>query len=154
MARLNVRSGLGPGDPEVPVAVLVIDSDGTPGERALSSYSAFGHEGDQVSYLLQTDGWAEHSYTGERLAVDIALHPGGLERLGVDPADFPVRSSFDANYVLVLHAETTVDPAMAGQVWEGTAVFTSPGEDWPLVLAPPPEEPYGDEEEDDGPVKE
>lgn len=163
MARLYVRSGLDPDNREAPVAVLVVDPDGTSGERALHRLGAYCHEGAGVFYLLQTDGWAEHSRTGDRLAVDIAVYPIGLEQVHVDPADFPVRSTVDPRAVLVLHAETTVDPAVTGQLSDGTVVFTAAAdtplddviaseEDLPIVLAPPPEE--LDDEEDDGPLKE
>ncbi|MFJ2193280.1 hypothetical protein ACIOJE_35940 [Kitasatospora sp. NPDC087861] len=161
MARLYVRPGLDPDEPDAPVAVLLVDPDGSPGERAMERLGAYCYEGDGVFYLVQTDGWAEHAREGGRLAVDIAVYPAALKAVDVDPADFPLRSTVDSRAVLVLHAETTVDPEPDVQLSEGTAVFTCarPGttlddvlasaEDWPIVLAPPPEELQEDDPPDE-----
>ncbi|MGW1173800.1 hypothetical protein ACWD4P_08750 [Kitasatospora sp. NPDC002543] len=141
MARLHIRSGLDPDEPATPVAVLVVDPDGTPGEQAVARLAGHCYEGDEVLHLVRTDGWAEHSHDGGRLTVGIAVHPGVLDRAGVDPAA-----------VLVLRAEATVDQALADRLHEGTAVFTAapdtaldellgPDGDWPMLLAPPPEQP-------------
>ncbi|MEU3570317.1 hypothetical protein AB0E96_18115 [Kitasatospora sp. NPDC036755] len=152
MARLHIRSGLDPDEPATPVAVLVVDPDGTPGEQAVARLAGHCYEGDEVLHLVRTDGWAEHSHDGGRLTVGIAVHPGVLDRAGVDPAGFPLRSAADPAAVLVLRAEATVDQALADRLHEGTAVFTAapdttldellgPDGDWPMLLAPPPEQP-------------
>ncbi|MFF2543067.1 hypothetical protein ACFVUY_10955 [Kitasatospora sp. NPDC058063] len=152
MARLHVRSGLDPDEPDTPAAVLVADPDGTPGERALARLGTNCYEGDGVLYLVQTDGWAEHAYDGDRLTVAVAAHPAVLERTESDPADFPARSAADPSAVIVLSVEAVVDPATAGRLAEGAAVLVAApdtpldellgsGDDWPMLLAPPPERP-------------
>ncbi|MEV7355537.1 MULTISPECIES: hypothetical protein [unclassified Kitasatospora] len=151
MARLYVRPGPNPDEPDAPAAVLVVDPDGTPGERALDRLGSYCYEGDGVFYLVQTDGWFEPSLEGDRLAISVAVYPVALEQVGVDPADFPDRSTVDPRAHLVLRAGTTVDPVLPAWFDEGLAVFTAgPGtpledllaseDDWPIILAPPPEE--------------
>ncbi|MEU1285847.1 hypothetical protein [Kitasatospora sp. NPDC005856] len=152
MARLHVRSGLDPDEPDTPVAVLVVDPDGTPGEQALARLGGHCYEGDGVFYLVQTDGWSEHAYEDGLLTVGIAVHPAVLERAEVDPAGFPLRSATDPAAVLLLRAEAAVDPGLAGRLQEGTAVLTAPpgtplddllgpDGDWPMIVAGPPEHP-------------
>ncbi|MFJ6378631.1 hypothetical protein ACIQI7_01300 [Kitasatospora sp. NPDC092039] len=152
MARLYVRPGLDPDEPDAPVAVLVVDPDGTPGERAVDRLGAHCYEGDEVRHLVRTDGWAEHAYADGRLTVAVAVHPAVLERTETDPAGFPLRSAADPRAVVVLRAGTAVDPEAADRLAEGTVVLTAapdlpldgllgPDGDWPMLLAPPPEQP-------------
>ncbi|MFC5663157.1 hypothetical protein ACFP3U_09195 [Kitasatospora misakiensis] len=149
MARIYVRSGINPDDPGAPVVALLVDPDGPPGERAVAKLGWYGYEGDGASYLLPTDGWAEHALDGERLTVAVAAYPSALERLGADPAAFPERSPAVPKAALVLHAEAAVDPALYARAGAATAVFAAgpglalddvlAGEDaWPVVLPPPP----------------
>ncbi|MFF0411728.1 hypothetical protein ACFYUY_14960 [Kitasatospora sp. NPDC004745] len=163
MARLSVRSGLYPDAPLVPVAVLLVDPEGGPGERALNRLGSYCHEGDGVFHLVQTDGWAEHAWAGGRLAVDVAVYPFALEQVGVDPAGFPVRSAVDPRAVVVLRVEAAVGPELAARLWEGTLVVRAAagtpveealaaGDDRPIVLAPPPEDDA--EDDDEGPDEE
>ncbi|MER7752660.1 hypothetical protein [Kitasatospora sp. NPDC097643] len=160
MARLYVRSGL---DPDLPTAVLVVDPDGTPGERAVVRLGAYCHEGSGAFYLLQTDGWAEHTRAGDRLTVAVAVYPVGLRALRVDPADFPARSAVDPRAALVLHVEAAVDPSLPAGLAEGTVVLVAaddtpldallgPGAEPPMLLAPPPET-LDEDEDTDGPVR-
>ncbi|MFE6051380.1 hypothetical protein ACFQ6N_11515 [Kitasatospora sp. NPDC056446] len=159
MARLYVRYGLDPDEPDTPVAVVVVDPDGTPGERALERLGGTCYEGDGVFCLVGTDGWAEQSVEDGRLTVGIAVYPAVLAGSEVDPGDFPLRSAVDPGAVLVLSVTTaldpTVDPARYGRLSEGTAVFTAspdtplddvlgPDGDWPMLLAGPPEAPAGE----------
>ncbi|MEU9076626.1 hypothetical protein [Kitasatospora sp. NPDC048538] len=164
MARLSVRSGLYPDAPLVPVAVLLVDPESGPGERALNRLGSYCHEGDGVFHLVQTDGWAEHAWAGGRLAVDVAVYPFALEQVGVDPAGFPVRSAVDPRAVVVLRAEAAVGPELAARLWEGTLVVRAAagtpveealaaGDDRPIVLAPPPEDDDA-EDGDEGPDEE
>ncbi|MFF2074826.1 hypothetical protein ACFVXG_08710 [Kitasatospora sp. NPDC058162] len=150
MARLYVRSDLDPSDRDAHVAVLVVDPDGTPGERALDRLGSYCYEGDGAFFLLPTDGWAERTLDGGRLTVSIAVYPYALEQVRVDPADFPVRSAVDPDAAVVLTAEAAV-PAPPVRFSEATAVFTgapgtpldallAAGEDWPMVLADGPAE--------------
>ncbi|WP_049653933.1 hypothetical protein [Kitasatospora sp. MY 5-36] len=150
MARLHVRSGLDPDEPDTPAAALVVDPEGTPGEQALERLGGHCYEGDEVLYLVQTDGWAEHSYDGGLLTVAVAVHPAVLERAEIDPAGFPLRSAADPAAVLVLRAETAVAPAVAERLAEGAAVLLGPPDtplddllgpdgDWPIILAGPPQ---------------
>ncbi|MEU8263693.1 hypothetical protein AB0C02_24095 [Micromonospora sp. NPDC048999] len=147
MARLYVRPGVNPDDPHVPVAVLVVDPDGTPGERAVARLGGCCYEGDGVVYLVQTDGWAERALAGGQLVVDIAVYPAVLQQVGVDPAGFPGRSAVDPQAVVVLHEETAVDPALSAGLAEATVVLTAGPDvpldellafedDWPMVVAP------------------
>lgn len=163
MARLYVRSGLDPDEPDVPVAVLVVDPEGTPGERAVARLDTYSHEVNGWACLLQTDGWVEHVRDGGQLAVAVALYPGTLLAVRVDPADFTDRSAVDPEAVVVLRAQTAAAPDASVRLSEGTAVFATSldipldeliatYDDWPMVLAPPPEEPYDDEE--DAPLEE
>nr|WP_223243142.1 hypothetical protein [Streptomyces sp. CBMA123] len=145
---MYVRAGLDPSDPDAQVAVLVVDPEGTPGERALDRLGSYCYEGDGAFFLLPTDGWAERTRVGDRLAVSIAVYPYALEQVEADPADFPVRSAVDPDAAVVLSAEVTV-PVRLGRFSEATAVFTgAPGtpldvllaaeDDWPMVLADGP----------------
>ncbi|MFI6639013.1 hypothetical protein [Streptomyces sp. NPDC050504] len=157
MPQLYVRSGVDPDDPNVPAAVLVIDPEGTLGERALARLGgAHCHEMDGWACLLQTDGWAEHTRDGNRLKVQVAVHPAALRAVDVDPADFPGRSAVDPAAVLVLRAETDTAPEPSVPLSEGTAIYASvldlpldellaAYDDWPMVLMPPPESPSGGE---------
>ncbi|MFE6049294.1 hypothetical protein ACFQ6N_00885 [Kitasatospora sp. NPDC056446] len=160
MTRLYVRPGLDPDEPDVPVAVLVVDPEGTPGERAVARLDIYCHEMDGWTGLLQTDGWAEHIRDGGRLEVAVAVYPGTLLAVRVDPAGFTERSAVDPEAVVLLRARTAAAPDASVRLSEGTAVFAT-GPDvpldeliatrvWPMVLAPPPEEPFdGSDDEDD-----
>ncbi|MFJ1614796.1 hypothetical protein ACIODT_17095 [Streptomyces sp. NPDC088251] len=150
MGRLYVRPGVDPDERDVPVAVLVVDPDGTPGERAVVRLGDYCHEMNGWACLLQTDGWAEHARDGGWLVVDVAVYPAALRAVGVDPADFPGRSAVDPEAVVVLRAQTAASPEPSVRLSEGTAVFTAGPDvsldellatydDWPMVLAPPPE---------------
>ncbi|MED7948119.1 hypothetical protein PUR61_08590 [Streptomyces sp. BE20] len=150
MARLHVRTGINPDDPDAPVVALLVDPEGPPGEQAVAKLGWYGHEGDGALFLLPTDGWAEHALDGDRLAVEVAVYPFTLEQIGADPADFPARSPIVPEATLVLRAETAVDPALYARAADtGTAVFTAApdrtldevlaGDDaWPVLLSPPP----------------
>ncbi|MFE1963137.1 hypothetical protein [Streptomyces sp. NPDC059479] len=147
-ARLYVRSGLDPDAPDTVFAVLVVDPDGTPAERAVAELGAYCYEGDGAVHLVRTDGWAERSLDAGLLTVGIAVHPVPLRQVGVDPADFPGRSAVDPQAMMVLSARTAADPALSARLAEPTAVFTAgpdvslddllKSEEWPMVLAPPP----------------
>ncbi|MBK3565386.1 hypothetical protein [Streptomyces sp. MBT62] len=151
MARLYVRSGIVPDDPDAAFPILVVDPDGTPGERAMARLGGHCYEGDGAFYLVRTDGWAERSVDSGRLAVGIAVHPVPLRQAGTDPADFPERSAIDPDAVLIVEARTTVDPELRARLSEPTVVFTAgpdvtldellaDDEEWPIMLAPPPSE--------------
>ncbi|MFB7272589.1 hypothetical protein [Streptomyces sp. NPDC056244] len=148
-ARLYVRSGLDPDAPDTVFAVLVVDPDGTPAERAVAGLGAYCYEGDGAFYLVRTDGWAERSLDAGLLTVSIAVYPVPLRQVSVDPAGFPDRSAVDPQAVMVLSARTAADPALSARLAEPTAVFTAgpdvsvddlltSEEEWPMVLAPPP----------------
>ncbi|MFF9350621.1 hypothetical protein [Streptomyces sp. NPDC014734] len=147
MARLHVRSGIDPDEPDVPVVTLVVDPEGTPGERAVARLGDCCYEGDGVFYLSRTDGWGEHTLDHDRLVVDIAVYPAVLARNGVDTTAFPDRSAVDPEAALVLRAETTVDPELYARADSSTVVLTAApdrtlddalGDDWPMLLAAPP----------------
>ncbi|GIH78229.1 hypothetical protein [Planobispora longispora] len=150
MVQLHLCSGIGPGDPDVPVVALVVDRDGLPGERALDRLGMYCHEWEGGLYLPQTDGWAERVLEGTRLVVDVAVYPIGLHKVGVGVAAFPSRSAIDPDALLVLRAEAVVDRRVYAQAAPETLVFTAdPGHTpddaitsglWPMVLAPPPTE--------------
>ncbi|MCL2731483.1 MAG: hypothetical protein FWE15_15835 [Actinomycetia bacterium] len=149
MARLYVRSGIDPDAPDTAFAILVVDPDGTPGERAVAELGGYCYEGDGALYLVRTDGWAEQSLDAGRLTVGVAVHPVALRHAGVDPADFADRSSADPQAVLVLEAHTLTEAALSERRAAPTAVFTAPPattvdellaseDEWPMLLAPPP----------------
>ena len=151
MARLYVRSGIAPDDPDAAFPILVVDPDGTPGERAMARLGGHCYEGEGAFYLVRTDGWAERSLDAGQLVVGVAVFPAPLRQAGVDPAEFPERSGIDPDAVLLLSARTTVDPALCARLSEPTAVFVggpdvtldellADDEEWPIMLAPPPPE--------------
>ncbi|MET8701392.1 hypothetical protein ACFVUH_15820 [Kitasatospora sp. NPDC058032] len=151
MARLYVRSGINPDDPDAPVVALLVDPDGPPGEQAVAKLGWYGYEGDGAFFLLPTDGWAEHSLDGDRLTVAVAAYPFTLRQIGADPDAFPERSPAAPEAALVLHADAVVDPGLYARAATATAVFSAgpglalddvlAGDDaWPVVLAPPPAE--------------
>ncbi|MEV8390172.1 MULTISPECIES: hypothetical protein [unclassified Streptomyces] len=150
MARLYVRPGIDPDEPDVPVVVLLVDPEGAPGERAVVRLGDYCHEVNGWACLLRTDGWAEHARDGGQLVVDVAVYPVALRAVGVDPADFPWRSAIDPEAVVVLRARTAAAPESSVRLAEGTTVFLAGPDvpldglltaydDWPMVLAPPPE---------------
>ncbi|MEU4804619.1 hypothetical protein [Actinosynnema sp. NPDC023587] len=149
MARIQVRPGIDPEQPDRPVVVVIVDPGGPLGERAVNSLSSYCYEGDGVLYLSQTDGWAETSLAGDRLTVAVVAHPAALKQVDVDPGLFPVRSAADPDAVVVLRVETRVDPRVFARAGAGAAVFAlGPDESledalaeeaWPIVVAPPPE---------------
>ncbi|MGI5489375.1 hypothetical protein [Microtetraspora malaysiensis] len=150
MARLCICPGVNPDEPDVPVVTLVVDPDGTSGERAVARLGDYCYEGDGVFFLLRTDGWAEHTLDDNGLVVDIAVYPFALGQIGVDSAEFPGRSAIDPEAALVLRAEGAVDPELYARTAPATAVFVASPErtldevltcedDWPVLLALPPE---------------
>ncbi|MEO3974101.1 hypothetical protein [Streptomyces sp. CAU 1734] len=150
MARLHVRTGVDPEEPDTPVVTLLADPDGPPGDRVVARLADHCYEGDEVLYLVRTDGWAEHSLDGGRLTVTVVLHPAVLARTGADLADFPEHPPAHPAAVVVLRAETAVDPELYARAAPVTAAFTmgpddpsgdplSGPDDWPVLLALPPE---------------
>ncbi|TWF90859.1 hypothetical protein FHX80_13275 [Streptomyces brevispora] len=149
MARLHIRPGIDPDEPDVPAVVLVVDPDGPPGERAVHELFNCCYEGDGVVYLVPTDGWAEHTLDGNRLVVDIAEYPVALGRVGMDSGAFPGHSVVDPEAALVLRVDAVVDPERYARAAPGTVVFSA-GPDqsleevlasvdgWPMVLGPSP----------------
>ncbi|MBW4716802.1 hypothetical protein KZQ38_06490 [Saccharothrix sp. SC076] len=144
MPHLEIRTGVNPDEPDAPVLVLVVDPAGTPGERAVAKLGDYCYEGDEVLYLSRTDGWVEHHLDGDRLAVDIAVHPSALKQVGVDPTPFTGRSAVDPEVALVVRVEGVVDPERHAQI-AGTVLYAlepgerpDGGEHWPILLAPPP----------------
>ncbi|MFE6870772.1 hypothetical protein ACFVFS_29975 [Kitasatospora sp. NPDC057692] len=149
MARLHVRSGINPDDPDAPVVALLVDPDGPPGERAVARLGRYGYEGDGAFHLLATDGWAERSLDGDRLTVAVAAHPFTLRQIDADPEAFPERSATAPEAALVLRADAVVDPGLYARADTATVVFSAgpeltlddvlAGDDaWPVVLAPAP----------------
>lgn len=150
MARLHVRTGIDPDEPDVPAAVLIVDPEGGPGERALVRLGDYCHEANGWAYLLRTDGWAEHARDGGGLTVGVTVQPAALRAVGVDPAGFPGRSAVDPEAVVILRVRTADAPEPPLPLSEGTAVYVA-GPDvapdelladydgWPMVLMPPPE---------------
>jgi hypothetical protein len=137
MAELVLRTGVNPDDPGEQVLVLTVDPTGTVGERAVAALGERGYEGDEVLYLVPTDGWAEHHLADGVLTLDVVVHPAALASLAVDPADFPDRSTTDPAAVRVLRVAAEItDNAVPAT----TVVFTAPvdEDDWPLILAPAP----------------
>jgi hypothetical protein len=137
MAELVLRTGVNPDDPGEQVLVLTVDPAGTAGERAVAALGERGYEGDEVLYLVQTDGWTEHHLADGVLTLDVVVHPAVLESLTVDSADFPNRSTTDPAAVRVLRVTAEITD---NAVPTTTAVFTTPldEDDWPLILAPAP----------------
>ncbi|MFJ9947202.1 hypothetical protein [Kitasatospora sp. NPDC091207] len=150
MARLLLRPGIDPDEPDVPVVTLVVDPDGPPAERAVARLGDHCYEGDGVLYLVRTDGWAERALDAGRLVVGIAVYPVVLGQAGADAAAFAGRSPVDPEAVLVLRAEAPVDPELYARAAPGAVVFAAGPEEtlddllaaeeaWPMVVAPPPE---------------
>ncbi|MEU9848402.1 hypothetical protein [Streptomyces sp. NPDC047985] len=150
MARLLVRSGVNPDEPDMPVVTLVVDPDGPPGEDAVARLGDYCYEGDGAFHLLPTDGWVEHVLDGDRLEVAVAVYPFALGQVGVDASSFPDRSAVDPEAAMVLRAECAVDPDRYALTPPLTAVFTAgpdraPGDvgtdadDWPIVFGLRPE---------------
>lgn len=148
MSRLYVRTGVDPGEPDLGVAVLVVDPRGTPGERAVARLGGYCYEGDGAVHLVRTDGWAEREADGDLLRTAVVAYPNALRQVDVDPAEFGERSAVDPRAVVLLRAEAA--GAGRGRLSDATAVFTAgPGttveellasDEWPMVLAPAPEE--------------
>src|SRR5882724_584737 len=140
MAELWLRSGVDPDAPDELVLAVIADPDGGPGDRAVARLGDLGYEGEDASYLVQTDGWAER-WTGDgTLTVDIVVYPAVLESLDIDPAAFPERSSVDSNAIRLLRTNTQASPADVARAPAVTVVFTAGSDaDRPLIIAPPPD---------------
>ena len=125
MARLLVLPGVNPDEPDVPVVTLLVDPEGSPGERAVARLGDYCYEGYGAFHLLPTDGWVEHVLDGDRLEASVAVYPSALRQVGVDASDFPGRSTVDPEAALVLRAECAVDPGRYALAAPVTAVFTA-----------------------------
>lgn len=152
MAQVWLRSGMDPDAPEAVVVAVVVDPEGTPEERAVGELFSCAYEGDGSFMLVRTDGWAERRLQGEVLTVDIVVYPAVLKMLEIDAAGFPERSLVEPDAVRLLRVSTRVAGRQYEQALDPTAVLTAPaeatpqqivaglhsGEEWPLILAPPP----------------
>ncbi|MYR93359.1 hypothetical protein GTY67_09865 [Streptomyces sp. SID8374] len=145
MAEVLLSTGLVPGSVTV---VVVVSEDADRHERAVARLMSSGYEGDDCLHLVRTDGWAERRLDGGLLTVDIVAYPALVE----DAGPFPARSLADPAALRLLRVTARVDPAAYARASEATLVLVAPagtpaeaavalvrsGEDWPLVLAPPP----------------
>jgi hypothetical protein len=152
MAELWFRRGLNPDDPSEFVLAIVIDPDGEWGDRAALQLWDYAHDGDGVTHLLRTDGWAEQSLDGDVLTVDLVVYPSVLRNLGLDETGFSERSPIEPEAVRLLRVSASVDtveyqrtPVLAavvhspvGTTSEQMLAKISDGEVWPLIIAPPP----------------
>ncbi|MEU0356600.1 hypothetical protein [Streptomyces cyaneofuscatus] len=152
MAEALLCAGLDPDDPDSTTLVVVVAEEGHH-ERAVAGLVPYGYEGDGCLYLVRTDGWAERRLEGRRLIVDIVAYPALLEGLDGGAERFPERSDADPAALRLLRVRASVDPDAYERASEVTLVLTAPagtpaeeavalvrsGEDWPLVVAPPPE---------------
>lgn len=153
MAELVLCTGLDPDEPDSVTLVVVVAEEGAEDEHAVARLGAYGYEGDGCLYFVQTDGWAERRLDGELLTVDIVAYPAVLEGLEADAELFPGRSSADPAALRLLRVSGRVSPGLYARAQDSTLVLTAPagtpagqvvaearsGENWPLVLAPPPE---------------
>jgi len=136
VAELFVRT-----EDDVPVLAIVVDPEASVGERAVAELGSRGYEGDDVRYLVQTDGWAERSRDGATLTVDVVAHAAVLESLEVDTSALPERSEVDPTAIRLLRVTGELNVATLS---DATAVYFTPADkitedDWPLILAPPPD---------------
>ncbi|MCX4677224.1 hypothetical protein OG413_18280 [Streptomyces sp. NBC_01433] len=153
MAELVLCTGLDPDEPDSVTLVVVVAEEASEDERAVARLGVYGYEGDGCLYFVQTDGWAERRLDGELLTVDIVAYPVVLKGLEADAELFPERSSADPAALRLLRVSAHVSPGMYERAQDSTAVLTAPagrpaeqvvaearsGENWPLILAPPPE---------------
>ncbi|MEV7426288.1 MULTISPECIES: hypothetical protein [unclassified Streptomyces] len=153
MAEVRLGAGVNPDDPEAVVLVVAVDEDGPPAERAVARLGLRGYESDGCLCFVRTDGWAERRLDGEELTVDIVAYPAVLDSLEIDRVAFPERSAADPDAIRLLRVRAQVAPEAYEQALALTAVLTLPaatpleqglaalrsGEDWPLILTPPPE---------------
>ncbi|MFI8435643.1 hypothetical protein ACIGJO_18200 [Streptomyces sp. NPDC079020] len=153
MAELVLCTGLDPDDPDSVTPVVIVAEGSTPAEDAVTRLGAYGYEGDDCLYIVQTDGWAERRLEGELLTVDIVAYPAVLKGLETDADLFPERSAADPEALRLLRVSARVSPGTYARATDITAVLTAPagtpaeevvdearsGESWPLILAPRPE---------------
>lgn len=152
MAELWLRRGVSPEDPQELVLAIVVDPDGGSADRAALQLWSGAYDGDGVSYLVRTDGWAERSLVGDELTVDLVVYPNVLRQLGVDEAAFGERSPIEPEAVRLLRVSAKVDvdeyqqvamptvvlPASPGTTSEQLLAMIGDGDVEPLILAPPP----------------
>ncbi|GGP82792.1 hypothetical protein [Saccharothrix coeruleofusca] len=129
--------------------LVVVDPEGTPGERAVARLAELGYEGDGVLHLSRTDGWAERRLRDGVLVVDVLVRSAALESLGVDAEAFTERSRVDRRAVRLLRVRgeaaegerlpdaTTVVAVPPGTPVRRVLADLDSGVEWPLVLAPP-----------------
>lgn len=130
MAEVVLRRGINPDFPEELVLAVVVDPDGSPGERAVAALGGRCYEGDGAFYLAQTDGWAASSLADGVLTVDVVVYAAvagkSLDAFPAGPVDGTVR---------LLRVTGTTDETVLPE--DGVALFKR-ADDWPILLAPPP----------------
>lgn len=141
MAEVELDTGINPDDPDELVLAVVIDPEGSAGERALIALGDYCYpdEDTGVYYILGTDAYADRRLEDGVLTVDIVSYPAVLRNVGVT-AEFP--PGRDPETVLILRVTgMTTHTTLPGE----TLVFTTPldeltddEDEWPFVLAPPP----------------
>lgn len=144
MAEVVLRAGVNPDDPEAVLLAVVIDPEGSAGERAVASVGNYCYvdEEDRVAYILQTDAWADRHLENGVLTVDILAYPSVQKDYldSVDETTFPDRSPRDPDALRILRVTgTTTHTTLPDE----TLVYLAPldqlsEDDWPLVFAPPP----------------
>ncbi|MET0233692.1 MAG: hypothetical protein ABW224_03535 [Kibdelosporangium sp.] len=144
MAEAVLRNGIDPEDLDRVILAVVIDPDGSPGERAVMALadSSFPDEEANVAHILQTDAFTECELNAGELTVDFMVFPSPARADGqIDDADFPERSAREPLAIKILRVtgRTTHD-----QLPDEVLVYTTPldrltEEDCPLLFAPPPE---------------
>jgi hypothetical protein len=145
MAEVVLRAGLNPADPQAVQLAVVIDPEGSAGERAVFAIGSYCYldEDVEVGYVLQTDAWADRHLENGELTVDFMVYPreAASHHDSIDEATFPERSPHDPDALRVLRVTGTTTHDTLPDV---TLVYTTPldqltEDDWPLVFAPPPE---------------
>jgi hypothetical protein len=144
MPEVVLRDGIDPNDPERVVVAVVLDPDGSPGERAVMAVGdyCFPDEEANVAHILQTDAFTECHLAEGELTVDFMVFPSPARSDGrIDEADFPERSTREPLAIKVLRVTgRTAEQQLPDEV----LVYTTPldrltEEDCALIFAPPPE---------------
>lgn len=133
--------------PDVPELTLLVDADGSPGDRAVVRLGDIGHEGDDVLYVIAADAWTERTLSDGVVTVGVHAWDETLAHLDIDPDEFPV--STEGARVLVSASLPAEPQQLAAINDEATLVIPYDDEapqdesirqvlaheEWPLVIS-------------------
>lgn len=147
MAELRWVTGGDAERPDVPELTLLVDADGSLGDRAVVRLGDLGHEGDDVLYVIATDAWTERDLSDGVVTVSVHAWDETLARLDLPTDELP--ASIDGARLLASASLPAEPDQLAAINDEATLVIPfdseSPAdesirqvlahEEWPLIIS-------------------